>query len=90
MESFLLGFFFPQSQMICHRGYPSEEYEVLTRDGYYIRLNRIPHGRENPRNRGTTLFHKEASKEKKLLTIQEGEGMSLIRLGEYLLLKQKY
>nr|XP_009933877.1 PREDICTED: lysosomal acid lipase/cholesteryl ester hydrolase-like [Opisthocomus hoazin] len=41
------------SQMICHRGYPSEEYEVLTRDGYYIRLNRIPHGRENPRNRGT-------------------------------------
>ncbi|CAN0161762.1 unnamed protein product [Bubo scandiacus] len=40
------------SQMICHRGYPSEEYEALTHDGYYISLNRIPHGRENPRNRG--------------------------------------
>ncbi|XP_075011508.1 lysosomal acid lipase/cholesteryl ester hydrolase-like isoform X2 [Calonectris borealis] len=40
------------SQMICHRGYPGEEYEVLTRDGYYVRLNRIPRGRENPRNRG--------------------------------------
>ncbi|NXG66835.1 LIPM Lipase, partial [Hemiprocne comata] len=51
-ESFLPGFFFPQSQIICHNRYPSEEYEVLTRDGYYVRLNRIPHGRENPRNRG--------------------------------------
>uniref|UniRef100_A0A8C3QXG6 Lipase n=1 Tax=Cyanoderma ruficeps TaxID=181631 RepID=A0A8C3QXG6_9PASS len=40
------------SQIICHRGYPSEEYEVLTRDGYYIRLNRIPHGRQKPKNRG--------------------------------------
>ncbi|NWR21831.1 LIPM Lipase, partial [Emberiza fucata] len=40
------------SQIICHRGYPSEEYEVLTGDGYYIHLNRIPHGREKPKNRG--------------------------------------
>lgn len=40
------------SQIICYRGYPSEEYEVLTRDGYYIHLNRIPHGREKPENRG--------------------------------------
>ncbi|NXC50462.1 LICH hydrolase, partial [Penelope pileata] len=38
------------SQMICYRGYPSKEYEILTRDGYYVRLNRIPHGREHPRN----------------------------------------
>ncbi|NXF98793.1 LICH hydrolase, partial [Sakesphorus luctuosus] len=40
------------SQIICYRGYPSEEYEVLTHDGYYVRLNRIPHGKEKPRNRG--------------------------------------
>uniref|UniRef100_A0A8B9IG37 Partial AB-hydrolase lipase domain-containing protein n=1 Tax=Anser cygnoides TaxID=8845 RepID=A0A8B9IG37_ANSCY len=42
-------------QMICYRGYPSEEYEVLTRDGYYVRLNRIPHGREKPGNGGPKL-----------------------------------
>lgn len=64
MESFPPGFFFPQSQMICYSGYPSEEYEVLTRDGYYVSLNRIPYGRENPRNRGMALFHKDASKKK--------------------------
>lgn len=50
--------------MICYSGYPSEEYEVLTRDGYYVSLNRIPYGRENPRNRGMALFHKDASKKK--------------------------
>uniref|UniRef100_A0A8B9CUJ7 AB hydrolase-1 domain-containing protein n=1 Tax=Anser brachyrhynchus TaxID=132585 RepID=A0A8B9CUJ7_9AVES len=44
-----------KNQMICYRGYPSEEYEVLTRDGYYVRLNRIPHGREKPGNGGPKL-----------------------------------
>uniref|UniRef100_A0A8C6ZCY1 Lipase member M-like n=1 Tax=Nothoprocta perdicaria TaxID=30464 RepID=A0A8C6ZCY1_NOTPE len=41
------------SQMICYHGYPSVEYKVLTRDGYYLGLNRIPHGREGPRNKAT-------------------------------------
>uniref|UniRef100_A0A8C0BQN6 Lipase n=1 Tax=Buteo japonicus TaxID=224669 RepID=A0A8C0BQN6_9AVES len=52
MDSIFIFGNISNSQMIRYNGYPSEEYEVLTRDGYYVSLNRIPHGRENPRNRG--------------------------------------
>ncbi|XP_077533946.1 lipase member N-like isoform X1 [Haemaphysalis longicornis] len=34
------------SEIIRDKGYPVEEYEVTTRDGFVLALQRIPHGRE--------------------------------------------
>ncbi|NXA79035.1 LIPM Lipase, partial [Thryothorus ludovicianus] len=35
------------SQKILFHGYPSKEYEVMTEDGYFLSLNRIPHNRRD-------------------------------------------
>lgn len=51
-----LKFFPHQSQMISYWGYPSEEYEVFTEDGYVLRINRIPYGKKSSENRGINFF----------------------------------
>ncbi|XP_031458411.1 lysosomal acid lipase/cholesteryl ester hydrolase-like [Phasianus colchicus] len=44
-------------EIVHYHGYPYEEHEVVTEDGYYLTLQRIPHGRDNS---GSTSASHEA------------------------------
>ncbi|KAK9400673.1 hypothetical protein NXF25_011387 [Crotalus adamanteus] len=44
------------SKILQYWEYPSEEYQVLTDDGYYLQLNRIPHGKHCPQHKGKSVM----------------------------------
>ncbi|KAK8785932.1 hypothetical protein V5799_007702 [Amblyomma americanum] len=59
------------SELITSKGYPVEEHEVRTEDGYLLRIQRIPHGRLNDAE--PTVY---ATGEKTPVLLMHGTAMS--------------
>ncbi|XP_068807227.1 lysosomal acid lipase/cholesteryl ester hydrolase isoform X1 [Struthio camelus] len=51
--------FMDVGEIVRYHGYPYEEHEVVTDDGYYLIVQRIPHGRDNLGS--TTTSHEAES-----------------------------
>jgi len=46
-----------QTSLVEHYGYPIEQHDVKTRDGYILTMHRIPHGRiKNDRRRKIPIY----------------------------------
>uniref|UniRef100_A0A8B9J0S1 Partial AB-hydrolase lipase domain-containing protein n=1 Tax=Amazona collaria TaxID=241587 RepID=A0A8B9J0S1_9PSIT len=63
-------------EIIHYHGYPYEEHEVVTDDGYYLTMQRVPHGRDNPEKNDPTFL---SSAPKPVVLLQHGlvlEGSS--------------
>ncbi|NXU95336.1 LIPM Lipase, partial [Xiphorhynchus elegans] len=58
-------------EIVRYYGYPYEEHEVLTEDGYYVTMQRIPHGRGNPESTGIS-HEAEAQAPKAAVLLQHG------------------
>ena len=49
--------FLLQSQIIKYHGYPCENHDIVTEDGYILSVQRIPHGRHgNGKQNGIPVF----------------------------------
>ena len=68
--------YYSQTQLITSKGYPCEEYDVHTEDGYILGIQRIPAGKTHHEKRKYrwTYEPSENSDEPGRVRIQRGEA----------------